>query len=229
MFAGLSRTRALVGAVTVVTLTMATGSAAAYPNPVIIERSISTSPSGPVVVAIGDSVMEGHGLDPDQAWLALLARHDGWRFTNLASDGSGFVTVGTNGDTFADQAKVAETLHPDAIILAGSSNDLGADDAAISLETTATIAALHTALPHTKLIAVNSIWGDATVPAQLDVIDTAVQTAITEANGFYLDVGQPLAGRANLMQPDDVHPTAAGQRVLAAAVRRAMAAADVSF
>ena len=58
------------------------------------------------MVAIGDSIMEGHGLDPGQAWPALLAQEYGWRLTNLASDGSGFVTPGNNGDTFADQVAV---------------------------------------------------------------------------------------------------------------------------
>ena len=27
--------------------------------------------------------MEGHGLDPSQAWPALLAQKYGWRLTNL--------------------------------------------------------------------------------------------------------------------------------------------------
>ncbi|MHB1234533.1 MAG: SGNH/GDSL hydrolase family protein [Microbacteriaceae bacterium] len=228
MIIRLFRTKAMISAATFAILAVGPGSAAIGAGHTIERNIVSTSPH-PVVVAIGDSVMEGHGLNPDQAWMAVLARQNGWRFTNLASDGSGFVTVGDNGDTFADQAQVAEGLNPDVIILAGSSNDLGADDATIAFETTATIAALHTALPTTRIIAVSSIWGDTTAPAQLSAIDAAVQTAIAAAGGVYLDVGQPLAGQTDLMQSDDVHPTAAGQLVLAGAVEQAMSAAKLSF
>ena len=64
------------------------------PLGVVIPRTTDASSDGPVVVAIGDSIMEGHGLDPSDAWPALLAKQNGWRLTNLASDGSGFATVG---------------------------------------------------------------------------------------------------------------------------------------
>jgi acyl-CoA thioesterase-1 len=181
----------------------------------------AASSARPVVVAIGDSIMEGHGLSAGQAWIATIAKQDDWRFTNLASDGSGFLKVGNKGDTFADQARAAIALKPSVVILAGSSNDLGEPDSALATATGKTIAALRAALPHARIIAISAVWGATAVPAQLADIDNQVQTAIAAVGGEYLDIGQPLSGHPELMQSDAVHPTAAGQRVLAASVSAA--------
>lgn len=217
------RTVALIGAATLALVTVVAGSASAELAPAIILHSTNTAVSGPLVVGIGDSIFMGHGLDPDQAWLAVLAKSNGWRLTNLASDGSGFVTAGDNHDTFADQVAAATSLHPDVIVISGSSNDLGATNAQVMTATSAAINALHLALPATKIIAVSAVWGDTALPPQLKSITADVATAVAAVGGSYLQIHQPLAGKSNLMQPDDVHPTAAGQRVLAAAVQRAIA------
>jgi acyl-CoA thioesterase-1 len=171
-----------------------------------------------VAVAIGDSIMEGHGLSADQAWVATLAKEDGWEFTNLASDGSGFLKVGTKGDTFADQAQAAIAMHPSVVVLAGSSNDLGESNAALAKATTATLKTLRSALPTARIIAISAVWGATSLPPQMTEIDHQVRSAIAAVGGEYLDIGQPLAGHPELMQSDAVHPTAAGQRVLARAV-----------
>lgn len=207
---------------TAAVVTLAAGSASAAAFPVIVPHTTNASSAGQFVVGIGDSILEGHGLSPDQSWLALLAERQGWKLTNLASDGSGFVTEGDNSDTFADQAEAAIDLKPDIIVISGSSNDLGSDDAAIANATRATIDKLAAALPATKIVTVSAVWGDTTLPSQLDSITADVATAAAGIGASYLDIGQPLAGRPALMQSDDVHPTARGQRVLAAAVGRAM-------
>lgn len=176
----------------------------------------------PVVVAIGDSIMEGHGLSPNQAWAATVAKERGWQLTNLATDGSGFLKTGNADDIFADQAEAAITLKPSIILLAGSSNDVGEPDAALDKATLATIASIRAALPDVQIIAISAIWGATTEPAQLNDIDHQVEAAIAQVGGVYLNIGQPLAGRPELMQSDAVHPTAAGQRVLAASVSAAL-------
>ena len=200
---------------------------AAAPSP--SQPSIPAPAPGPVVVSIGDSIMEGHGLAPDRAWLALLASEKGWQLTNLASDGSGFVAVGSNGDTFADQAAAAELLHPDVVVFSGSSNDLGVSDSRVDAATAATIAALHAALPETMIVSISAIWGDSDVPEKFSTIDSAVETATAAAGGIYLDAGQPLSEDSALMQADQIHPTADGQLLLARAVQQAMLSHGVTF
>lgn len=191
--------------------------------PTVVQHNEGGPSVGPTVVAIGDSIMEGHGLDASQAWPALLAASDGWQLTSLASDGSGFVTMGDNRDTFADQLKVAETLHPDLIILSGSSNDLGVDNSVLAHETATTIDQIRAALPHVQVLAVSTVWGDTSVPDQISSIDADVRRAIAAIGGSYVNIGQPLSGRSDLMQPDDVHPTAAGQFALASDIDHTIA------
>jgi len=206
-----------------ITLGVATsGAAAATTRPTIVERKTVGAVTGAVVVAIGDSIMEGHGLDPSTAWPALLAQDYGWRLTNLASDGSGFVTVGDNGDTFADQVAVAVRMHPSIVIISGSSNDLGASDSMIARKTDATIRSIRAALPFTQILTVSPIWNDTTEPSQLVSIGADVVQAGRAVGARQIDIGQPLAGRPALLQADDVHPTTDGQQMIASTVEAAL-------
>ena len=183
--------------------------------------AFAASTTRPAVVAIGDSIMEGHGLSANQAWVASVAKQDGWKLTNLASDGSGFLKVGTKGDTFADQARAAIALHPSVVVVSGSSNDLGESDADLSAATTATLKMIRLALPAARIIAVSAVWGATALPAQMIAINNQVKAAVADVGGEYLNIGQPLSGHPELMQSDAVHPTAAGQLVLARAVAAA--------
>ena len=52
--------------------------------------------------------------------------------------------------------------------------------------------------------------------------------SVSAVGGTYLDIGNPLAGRPDLMQGGDVHPTAAGQVVVASAVEAGLARARLA-
>ena len=92
-----------------------------------------------------------------------------------------------------------------------------------------TIADIRAALPTTTIIAVSSVWGDTAVPVQMSAIDAAVDAATISVGGIFLNIGQPLADQPTLMQADDVHPTAGGQKILATAVDRELAKARVTL
>lgn len=209
-----------VGAVALVT--SFAGAASAATSPVINAVKTNTSAPGSVVVAVGDSILEGHGLGINKSWVAQLALQDNFDLVNLASDGSGFVTAGDNNDTFADQIKAAIDLKANIVVLSGSSNDLGQSDAAIKAATDAAITELHTALPNAQIIAVSGIWGDTTMPEQMKTINDDVESAVSAVGGAYLQIGQPLEGKTALMQADDVHPTATGQTFIAQRVQKAL-------
>lgn len=192
---------------------------------------VSTSPSDsatliahPSVVAIGDSIMKGHGLNATDAWPVLMARQDGWRLDNLACDGAGFLAMGDDsdcGETFAGLVAKAVALHPRTIIIEGSSNDFGESNDALMPETVAQLQELRKALPDAQIIGLSTLWGDTAVPAQLADVDTQVRDAVTQAGGQFLEIGQPLGGHPEWMQSDDVHPTVAGQLAIFAAVQTA--------
>jgi acyl-CoA thioesterase I len=184
-------------------------------------------PSGQTVVAIGDSIMDGHGLDDAQSWPEVVARTHGWNLTDLAADGDGFVTPGNDGTTFADQVTKAIKLHPSMVILSGSSNDLGKDETQVEAAITAAIAKLRAALPDAAIVAASPVWREDAFPAQLTQIANAVAHAVRAAGGTVLTFADPLRGHPELMQSDDVHPTAAGQLAIAALVEQRLESAGL--
>lgn len=57
----------------------------------------------------------------------------------------------------------------------------------------------------------------------------ALEGAVVGAGGVWVDLGDPLRGREQFVQDDLEHPTEAGQRALARAVERELAAAGITL
>lgn len=211
----------LVAALVAATLALAGCSSTALAT----DTNSSASAVRPVVVAIGDSIMKGHGLTAAQAWPAMLATTNHWNLANLACDGAGFVKTGDDNDCGSDfSGLVAEavSLHPALILLSGSSNDLGIDNVELSSQTLAVVSSLRAKLPDATIIGISTVWNDTAAPDQMDAINEQVRAAIKAVHGTYLDIGQPLAGHRSWLQSDDVHPTLAGQRELAKVIAGAI-------
>lgn len=192
----------------------------------------ATSAVRPVVVAIGDSIMKGHGLPAAEDWPTLLATTNRWNLTNLACDGAGFVKAGDASDCGDDYSGlIAQTaaLHPSLILISGSSNDLGEDDGELLKRTEDMLHALRDAAPKAAIVGISTVWNDTKAPDQMDDINEQVRTAVKQVSGVYLDIGQPLAGHRDWLQADDVHPTAKGQRELAKAIAGAIRSAKLTL
>ncbi|WP_378145076.1 SGNH/GDSL hydrolase family protein [Cnuibacter sp. UC19_7] len=172
------------------------------------------------LVTIGDSIMTGNGLDPEQAWPVLLADHEKWQLTNLAEDGAGFLSVGDDGGVFADQVAEAELLPdpPSIIVVSASSNDLGEDPDEIEGAAHSAFASLRAAFPDTLLVGLSAIWGSDDPDEGLAPLNGAVERAALDEGAQWIDIGEPLLGHPELMQDDDVHPTAKGLKVMARAI-----------
>lgn len=207
----------------------ATPSPSGFPSATPVTSTAAATPGvAPVptrVVAIGDSIMKGFGLSPADAWPELISATNGWSLDTLACDGAGFVQSGSSfecGDTFVDVSRSAATLAPDLIIIEGSSNDFGQSNSELLSATISALTILRTQFPNTEILGLSTVWSETTPPAQLADINSQVQEAVEEVGGHYLDIGQPLSGHPELMQADDVHPTVAGQAVLAVAIQTAV-------
>lgn len=204
-------------------------------TPKQVELSTGTTATGvarPVVVAIGDSIMKGHGLPAAEDWPTLLAATNHWDLTNLACDGAGFVKTGDANDCGDDYSGlIAQTaaLHPSLVLISGSSNDLGEDNGELLRRTEDMLHALRDAAPKATIVGISTVWNDTKAPDQMDDINEQVRTAITQVSGVYLDIGQPLAGHRDWLQTDDVHPTAKGQRALAQAIAGAIRSAKLTL
>ena len=166
-------------------------------------------------VAIGDSIAFGKGVDPSQAWPALIAAEHNWRLTDLAVSGSGFVKPGWNGTTYRQQVDQALRLHPEVIMLAATRNDREQDPAKVTANADGMLRELRENFPHATIIGVTGIWGSDQPPATMTRVDGIVGDAVRDVNGTWLDIGFPLVGHQSLLQPDGIHPNAAGQKVVA--------------
>ena len=166
-------------------------------------------------VAIGDSIAFGKGVAPSQAWPALIAAEHGWRLTDLAVSGSGFVKAGWNGTTYRQQVDQALRLHPEVIMLAATRNDREQDPAQVTANADGMLRELREKFPDATIIGVTGIWGSDQPPATMTTVDGIVGDAVRDVNGTWLDIGFPLVGHQNLLQPDGIHPNAAGQKVVA--------------
>jgi len=171
--------------------------------------------------------MRGFGLTPADAWPELISAANGWNLTTLACDGAGFLTPGSPdecGDDFVDVSRSAATLHPDLIIIEGSSNDFGQPNPQLLSATVTALTILRSEFPNAEIIGLSTVWSDTEPPAQLADINSQVEQAVIAVGGRYLDIGQPLVAHPKLMQDDGIHPTAAGQVVLATAIQTAITA-----
>jgi acyl-CoA thioesterase-1 len=190
-----------------------------------------TSPAGTAqtaVTVVGDSITAGQGLSPDAAWPVLLGQDMHVDVTDLGCSAAGFVAVG-NGEQCATDydglvAYTAATA-PDVVLVQASSNDLGQDEGSVRSAIDDMVTDVHHAVPHARIVGLSAVWAEQDPPAQLAAMDTDLAAAVHGVHGTFVDVGQPFHGHPELMQSDDVHPTADGQRVLeratAAALRKA--------
>lgn len=203
------------------------GGAHAGPHPPHQEEARELVPLN--VATMGDSITFGRGLRPTEAWPALVAAHNDWALTNAGCSGAGFVTAGWAGcgATFAGEVPRVVAARPEVIVIQASRNDLGQPDDRIRANAAALVAELRNALPHARFVGISAIWNDTVRPAQLAGIDDCLKQAVLAEGGTFLTYRDALIGRRDLLQPDGVHPTAAGQAALAGAIGTAMTAARI--
>lgn len=185
-------------------------------------------PAEGVVVTIGDSIMAGLGLDPDEAWPMLVAHDTGADIVNLGCSGAGFTITGDCGEDYAGLAQQAIALHPAIVIIQSSDNDSGSSQDEIDQSTRATVDELRAALPDAQLIGIGTLWHlDWDEPDAIGWSSDSLQRAITDDAGVFVSIGQPLRGRPELLQWDGEHPNSDGQIVLGDAVEAALDDAGV--
>jgi acyl-CoA thioesterase I len=195
--------------------------------------SVAPSPSahpdsGLTVVTIGDSIMAGYGLDPDAAWPMLLGASTGATVVNLACSGAGFVAVGDCDTDFAGLIDPAVEAHPDVVLVQSSDNDSDEDRATIDEATLSTITALRAALPTARIVGLSTLWDPSwEEPDAIDWASAALRHAVHAVGGEFVEIGQPLQGRVDLLQWDEEHPNDDGQIVLSDVVARALDDAGV--
>ena len=230
MTASVVRPRAFAVALLAVTAGLLAGCSAAPPaRPVAAVGSPAAAPAtahATTAVAIGDSIAFGKGVTPDEAWPARVAHAHDWNLTDLAVSGSGFVKPGWNGTTYQQQVAAAVRLHPDFVLIAATRNDRDEDPAQVGERADAMLGELRSACPHAHIIGITAVWGSDNPPATIARVDGIVEKAVKAVDGTFIDIGFPLLGRPQYLQPDGIHPNAAGQDVVARVVESKLAPLD---
>lgn len=175
------------------------------------------APQGPLVVFLGDSLTAGYGLTEEEAFPARLA---------AALRGAGHpvrvVNAGVSGDTSAGGLRRLPwllTQHPDVLVVA-----LGANDGLRGLPVSLTEENLRGIVSQAKGAGARVLLLGLRLPPNLgaDYLHAfeAVYPRVARDTGvplvpFFLE---GVGGVAALNQEDGIHPTAEGQRRIAATV-----------
>jgi acyl-CoA hydrolase len=75
-------------------------------------------PAGSPVLALGDSLTEGYGVKPEEAWPALLAKRTGWAVVN------GGVSGDTTGAALQRLPSLLDEYKPALVLVALGGNDM---------------------------------------------------------------------------------------------------------
>jgi acyl-CoA thioesterase-1 len=167
-----------------------------------------------VIVALGDSLTAGLGVAADEAYPAVLE-------ARLKREGFDYrvVNAGVSGDTSAGGLRRLDwalRLKPDIVIVALGANDglRGQPPAALRDNLTRIVERARAAGARVLLagMRVPPNYGDDYARAFAAVYPTVARATGAALAPFLLD---GVAGDPRLNQPDGIHPTAEGQRVIA--------------
>lgn len=201
---------------------------------IILLRPIGPTPEGPDASSdhqmpsalwIGDSYSAGVGAPSvDEGWAGLVAQRLDWSLTNLALGGTGYVATSSGPGCGRDEqcpnfADVVTDVAPadgvDIVVVAGGRNDINADTGELDTAVDAFYATLRARYPDAVLIATNPLWDSGAPPPHIARLTGVVAAAARAHDVHFVDLGQPLSGRSDLVAADGVHPTSRGHVALA--------------
>lgn len=178
----------------------------------------------PIAVFIGDSYTVGSGTRlSGRGFAGILGAFRGWEVVNLGIAGTGYATSRDESWCPAggclDYAGVipdAVAHDPDIVVVSGGRNDL----ARSTVEQIEPVVAefftqLRAALPDARIIVTSPIWDDPPPPRPLLELGVVVEREALRVGADYLDLGDPLEGRPDLIASDGLHPDEGGLQIIA--------------
>jgi acyl-CoA thioesterase-1 len=177
----------------------------------------------PAVVCLGDSLTAGYGLSAEEAWPALIQSRIDAQGLSLR-----VVNAGVSGDTSAGALRRVDWLLQlpiSVLVVALGGNDLlrGQDPAALRRNLEAIVARTREAHPDARFV-IAGMRAPPNLGSRYAQAFEAVYPEVARAAGAalvpFLLAG--VAGDPELNQVDGIHPTAAGQRIIAETVWQAL-------
>ena len=173
--------------------------------------------------------MKGYGDPVGDSWLDIIAKKQNWNLIDRSCDGAGFITVAPADcqKNFGGIIAGAQGLTPDYVIITGSANDFGTNNAQLDSVTHEAIEQLRALFPRASILGLRVAWGDQQPPGKVAIINSQIADAMQSVNGTFIDFGTPLLSHPELMQADHFHPLPPGQVALEAAIEAALARAGI--
>ena len=171
---------------------------------------------GKVILVLGDSLAAGHGVDPGEAFPALLQeriKREGWNFT--------VINAGVSGDTTAGGLRRLDWLlqrKVDVLLI-----ELGGNDGlrGISPETTranlqAIIDRAKNKYPKVRIVIAGMKMPPNLGPDYTEQFEKVFPDVAKRNNALLIPfLLEGVGGRPELNQADRIHPTPEGQRIVA--------------
>lgn len=175
------------------------------------------------VLFVGDSYTAGYaGVSPNATFACQVAAALQWQCRTDAQGGTGYTNPGlrpdaadratrTYGQRLALTAADLSTDDPDWIVVTGGRNDIGRPGERAAAA--AYLTALGVLWPRARLVVVEPWWTDTRAPAAVEELRDDVRSAARAAGALWIDTSDWLT--PDLIGPDKVHPTPAGQARIA--------------
>ncbi len=190
------------------------------------------SPSGPVVAFIGDSYTFGTGAKNRlNRWSTQVSNQLGWQEANFGKGGTGYISISQQCSgpctTYGGTIEEAKAASPSMVFVTGIRNDASLAPQDLDSAIGDFYPALRAALPDAKIVAISPIWDANQPPARIADIGDRIRESVEGVGGTYLDIGQPLQGHPEFLDPDGVHPNDAGYSAIAEAIRTSLEQAGI--
>jgi lysophospholipase L1-like esterase len=188
--------------------------------------------ASPLIAVVGNDFAAGIGEDLKSAFPEQLGPDIGYRVAVSASIGAGYVNKGEDG--FGPYATLLSNLdlprlQPSIVLVQGSYSDAGVDPFALSAAVVSLIETIHQQAPAATVVAMGTFDDNIVGP---------LSPAVEAANSTILDAARSVSPKPAIIDPltdewqfqrdaDGLHPTDAGDQVIASYVATALEQAGI--
>ncbi len=189
----------------------------------------------PIAAFIGDSYTAGAGSQ-EGGFVRLVAADQKWTARNLGRGGTGFTTEPNQDpavaqlacsqdycESYPEMIPAAAAVSPDVVVVSGGRNSVGRDPEELRTAIDSFFDELRAALPDARVIVTSPVWDDEPAPDALSDIARWEAEAAASIGAEYVEIGQPLEGKPELLSGDGIHPNDEGHDALASAILTGLA------
>lgn len=168
----------------------------------------------PIILVLGDSISAGYGLNEHQSWVSLLQKRlDSSRYHYRVINAS--ISGDTSGGGRARLPKILAQHHPEIVILELGGNDglrgHAIKNIRINLDAIVTLCKQNNSRVVLLGMQIPLNYGRSYTQKFAEIYSTLAEQHQLPWVPFFLD---KVATNPELMQEDQIHPTAAAQRLL---------------